>query len=77
MMLINAFVCLYSFVNITVILVHFYYFTFYFKFYYPNVNIMVNHFYLVFLCLCKTNTKCCDKNEKTNSDFSVASNICS
>ena len=67
MMLMNVFVCPYSFVNITVIPVHFYYFIFCFKFYYPIVNIIVNHLYLVFLRSRKTNTKCCDKHEKTHS----------
>ena len=64
MMLMNVFVCPYSFVNITVIPVHFYYFIFCFKFYYPILNIIVNDLYLVFLRSRKTNTKCCDKNEK-------------
>ena len=64
MMLMNVFVCLYSFLNITVIPVHFYCLIFCFKFYYPTVDIIVNHLYLLFLRSRKTNTKCCDKNEK-------------
>ena len=63
-MLMGVFVCPFSFVNITIIPAHFYYFIFCFKFYYPTANIIVNHLYLVFLRSHKTNTKCCDKNEK-------------
>ena len=78
MMLMNVFVCLYSFVNITVIPVRFYYFIFSFKFYYPLVDIIVNHLYLLFLRSRKTNTKCCDKNEKNPQWYhlGVASKIC-
>ena len=64
MMLMNVFACPCSFVNITVILAHFYYFTVCFKFYYPTVDIIINHLYLLFLLSRKTSTKCCDKNEK-------------
>ena len=64
MMLMNVFVCPYSFVKITVIPAHCYYFIFCFKFYSPIVNIIVNHRDLIFLHLRKTNTKCFDKNEK-------------
>ena len=46
----------YSFVNITVIPVHFYYFTLCFKFYFPIVDIIVKHLYLLFLPSRKTNT---------------------
>ena len=63
-MLMNVFVCPYSFVNITVIPVHFCYFIFCFKLYFPIVDIIVNHFYLLFTRSRKTNRKCCDKNEK-------------
>ena len=74
MMLTKEFVSPYSFVNINVILipVHFYYFIFCFKFYYPIVNIIVNHLYLVFLRLRKANTKCSDKNEKNHRDIILA-----
>ena len=51
------------FVNITVIPVHFYYFIFRFKFYHPIADI-VDHIYVLFLRLRKTNTKFCNKNEK-------------
>ena len=51
--------CPYSFVNITVIPVHFFLFHFCFKFYYPVVNIIVNHRYLVYFRSRKTNTKSC------------------
>ena len=67
MMLMNVFVCLYSFFNITVIPVCFYYFNFCFTFYYPIVDIIVNHLYLLFFRLRKTNTKCFHKNEKKPS----------
>ena len=72
-MLMNVFVCSYSFVNITVIPFHFYYLIFCFKFYYPSVDIIVNHLYLLFLRSCKTNAKCWDKKpEKTHSDIILA-----
>ena len=64
MMLTNVFVCPYSFVNITVILFHFYYLIFcfklsyYFCFYYPTVDIIVNHLYLLLPRSRKTSTKC-------------------
>ena len=31
---------------------------FYFKFYYPILNVIANHLYLLLLHLCNTNTKC-------------------
>ena len=34
------------------------------EFYFPIVDIIVNHLYLLLLRSLKTNTKCCDKNEK-------------
>ena len=78
-MLMKIFVYSYSLVNITVIPVHLYYFTFCFKFYYPIVNIIVIHRYLVFHGSRKTNTKCCGKNEKNPkwNHVGVASKICS
>ena len=69
MMLMNMFVCPYSFLNNTVYPVHFYYFIFCFIFYYPIVDIIVNHLYLLFFHSRKTNEKYCDKNEKTHSDI--------
>ena len=33
-------------------------FCFYFKFYYPILNVIANHLYLLLLHLCNTNTKC-------------------
>ena len=65
----NLFVCPYSFANITgnscsYLLIHFS-----FKFYYPIVNIIVNHRYLAFFRSRKTNTNCCDKNKKKHSDM--------
>ena len=69
MMLMNIFVCPYSFLNNTVYPVHFYYFIFCFIFYYPIVYIIVNHLYLLFFHSRKTNEKYCDKNEKTHSDI--------
>ena len=69
MMLMNIFVCPYSFLNNTVYPVHFYYFIFCFIFYYPIVDIIVNHLYLLFFHSRKTNEKYCDKNEKTHSDI--------
>ena len=44
--------------------IHFYYFIFYFKLYYPIVDAIVNHLYVAFLRSCKTNVKCCNKKEK-------------
>ena len=78
MMLTNVFVCPYSFVNITVILFHFYYLIFCFKFCYPTVDIIVNHLYLLFLRSRKTNTKCWDKNKKNPQWYhlGVAGNVC-
>ena len=78
MMLMNVFVCPYYFLNITVIPVCFYYFNFCFIFYYPIVDIIVNHLYLLFFRSCKTNTKCFHKNEKKNQCYylCVASKIC-
>ena len=67
MMLMNVFVCPYYFLNITVIPVCFYYFNFCFIFYYPIVDIIVNHLYLLFFRSRKTNTKCFHKNEKKTS----------
>ena len=49
MLLRNAFNTPHIFVNVTVIPVHTYYFIFYFKFYYPIVDIIVNHIYALFL----------------------------
>ena len=72
MLLMNVFACPYSFLNITVISVHFSYFNFCFKFCYPVVNIIHNHLYLLFLRSRKTNTKCSDKNSKTHSDIILA-----
>ena len=69
MMLMNMFVCPYSFLNNTVYPVHFYYFIFCFIFYYPIVDIIVNHLYLLFFHSRKTNEKYCDKNEKTHTDI--------
>ena len=79
-MLMDVFICPYSFVNINVIIpVHFYYFMFCFRFYFPIVNIIVSRLYLLFLCLRKTNTKCCDKNEKNPQWYhpGVDGKICS
>ena len=64
MILMNVFVCPYSFVNITGNSCSFLLFHFCFKFYYPLANIIVNHRYLVFFRSRKTNTNCCDKNKK-------------
>ena len=41
MMLMSVFVCPFSFVNITIIPAHFYYFIFCFKFYYPTVILYI------------------------------------
>ena len=66
MMLMNVLVCPYSFLNIAVLPVHFIllFHFFCFEFYFPIVDIIVNHLYLLCLRSLKTNTKCCDKNEK-------------
>ena len=64
MILMKVFACPYSFVNISDNSCSFLLFHFYFTFYYPIVNITVNHRYLVFFRSRKTNTNCCDKNEK-------------
>ena len=65
MMLIEVFVRQYSFASITAIPVHFFFFfIFCFKFYYPIIDIIVDHLYLLFLRSRKTNTKCVNKNEK-------------
>ena len=68
----NVFLYPYSFINITVIPVQFYYFIVWLQFYSPIVDIIVNHLYLLFLCLRKTNTKCFDKNEKTHGETTQA-----
>ena len=68
--LMKVFFCQYYFLNITVITVHFYHFIFvFFKFFFPVVDIIVNHLYLLFLGSRKTNTKC-DKNEKISTVIS-------
>ena len=58
MILMNVFNSPYSFVNMFII-----------SFFALNsiilLDIIVNYLYLFFLRSCKTNTKCCDKNEKT------------
>ena len=73
MIIMNVFACPYSFVNITVILVHFYYFLFCFKFYYPIVNIIVNHLYLVFVSVhVKPIQNVVTKTKKTCSDIILA-----
>ena len=64
LILMSVFICPYSFVNITVIPVHFYYLIFCFKFYFHIEDIIVNHLYLLILRLRKTNTKFCDKTKK-------------
>ena len=58
----------YFLANFFVIPVPFYYFTFCFKFYFP---LAVNHLYILFFRLRKTNTKCYNNNNKK----SVARNI--
>ena len=72
MMLMNVFVCPYSSLN--VIPVHFYYFIFF-----SLSSINVNHLYLLFLPPDKTNTKCCEKNEKCPQWYhlDVAHMVCS
>ena len=79
MMLMNVILYPYSFINITVIPVQFYYFIVWLQFYSPIVDIIVNHLYLLFLCLRKTNTKYFDKNEKKSwgNYLGVGSKICS
>ena len=72
MILMNTFVCSYSFINITGNSCSFLLFHFCFKFYYPIVNIIVNHRYLVFFRQRKTNTNCCDKNKKEHDDMIFA-----
>ena len=72
MILVNVFVIPYSFVNITVIPVQFYFLIFCCKLYYPILNVIVNHLYLLFLRLCKNNAKHFGKNEKTHSDIILA-----
>ena len=70
MMLMDVFVCPYSFLSITVVVpLHFYYFIFFFKFYYSIVDIIVNHLYLLFLRSRKTNTKCCDRQKQPPEVF--------
>ena len=68
----------YFFVNVTIIPVHFYYFIFCFIFYYPIVDVIVNHLYVLFLRFRKSNKKCCSKNEinPQRYDLGVASKIC-
>ena len=61
----------YFLVNIFVIPVPFHYFTFSFKFYFPNADIIVNHLCILFLRSRKTSTKFYKKNRKK----SVARNI--
>ena len=53
--------------------------TFRFELYSPIVDIIVSHPYLLFLRSSKTNTKCCDKNEKNPQRYhlGVASKVCS
>ena len=72
MMLINVFVCPYSFVNITVIPVHFYYFIFGFEFYYPLVDIIVDHVYMLFLLSLKPIQNIVTKMKKIHSDIILA-----
>ena len=62
MILMNVFVSPYSFLNIIVTPNYFYYFSFCFNFYYPIIDIIVNHLYLLFLRSRKTNTKTPEKN---------------
>ena len=71
-MLINVFVCPYSFVNITVIPVHFYYFIIGFEFYYPLVDIIVNHVYMLFLLSLKPIQNIVTKMKKIHSDIILA-----
>ena len=79
MMLMNVFVCPYSFVNSTVIPVHFYYLFFFFKFYYPSVDIIVNHLYLLFLARVKPIQNVVTKMKRNPLWYhlGVASKICS
>ena len=51
--------------------IHFHYFTFCFKFYFPIAGIIVSRLYMLFLRSSKTNTKCYNKKRKK----SVARNI--
>ena len=78
MMLMNIFVCPYSFLDRTVIPLHLYHFIFCFEFYYPIVDIILSHLYLLFLRSRKTSTKPCDKNAKSPHYYhlGVASKIC-
>ena len=65
-MLMNVFNSPYFFVNIPVIPVHFNYFIFCFKFYYPNVDIIVNHLYHFFsVCVKPMQNVVKKKKEKT------------
>ena len=71
--LMNVFVCPHSFVNIIVIPLFFYYFIFCFKFYFPIVDIIVNHPYFYYFSVrAKPITKCCDKTKKPHSDIILA-----
>ena len=70
MMLMNLFFCQYSFANITVIPVCFYYIIFCFKFYYPTVDI-VNHLYL--LVGIKPTQNILIRAKKTHSDIILVS----
>ena len=64
MMLMTVFNSSYFSVNISVIPIHFYYFIFCFKFYYPIVDTSPATLYLLFLCLRKANGKYCNRKEK-------------
>ena len=64
MMVMNIFVCPYSFLDPTVIPVHLYHFIFCFEFYYPIVDIILSHAYFLLLRSRKTSTKPFDKNGK-------------
>ena len=72
MMLMNVFVCSYSFVNISVINVHFYCLIFCFKFYSPTVDIIINHFTSYFSVRVKPIQKVETKTKKTHSDIILA-----
>ena len=76
-MLVNVFNSLYFVVNIPVIPTHFYYFIFCFKFYYPIVDMIVSHLYLLFVHSRKTKAKCYNKKgKKQRYHLGAASKIC-
>ena len=72
MMLMSVFVCPYSFLNIAVIPVYFYYFNFCFKFYYPIVDIILSHLYFYFSVPLKPVHNVVTKTKRTHSVIILA-----